>query len=163
MQNKKTEHNYIEILSDSLVKKINILDKIIEINLVQQDILKLEELDYDAFDKTIEDKDVCIREINNLDKGFMAVYERLKVILSENKQQYAKEIKDIQLKIKEITDKSVSIQVQEARNKEAFQEKVKFIKKEIKVSKTASKVAESYYQSMNKINMVDAQFLDTKK
>lgn len=163
MQNKKTEHNYIEILSDSLVKKINVLDKIIEINLVQRDIFKSDELDYDAFDKTIEDKDSCIKEINNLDRGFEAVYERLQVVLSQNKEQYAKEIKDMQLKIKEITDKSVSIQVQEARNKEAFQEKVKYVKKEIKVAKTANKVAQSYYQSMNKINMVDAQFLDTKK
>lgn len=162
MQN-NTEQNYIEILKDSLNKKLRVLDEIISVNNIQAEILKAEELDYAAFDKTIADKDRCIDEIRLLDKGFQTVYDRIKELFEKNKSLYAEDIKLMQEQITRLTEKSMDIQSQEARNKESFQNRVILSRREIKTAKTANKVAANYYQSMNRLNVVDSQFLDTKK
>lgn len=150
-------------MKESLDKKMELLDKIIVQNHLQEELLKAEEMDYDAFDETVERKTEYIDSINSLDRGFQAVYDRINILLKENKGEYAADIKAMQDKIKQITDKSVDIRAQEARNKDAFQERVRFTKKAIKVSKDANRVAADYYQSMNKLNVVESQFLDTKK
>lgn len=162
MQNKKTEHNYIEILKESLDKKLRILDEIITLNKEQEKILRDNELDYDKFNAVIEDKEKCIKEIQRLDEGFQSVYDRVKEMLSHNKETFSNDIRILQEKIKEVTDKSMDIQSQEARNKETFQSKVVSSRKEIKTAKAANKVAANYYQSMHKLNAVGSQFLDTK-
>lgn len=163
MQNKRTEHNYIDILKDSLDKKLRILDRIIQLNAEQESVLKSDTVDYDRFDATIEDKEECINELQSLDAGFQSVYDRVKEMLLKNKDVFRDDICLMQEKIREITEKSMDIQSQEARNKEAFQNRVVSSKKEIKTAKTANKVASSYYQSMNRLNVVESQFLDTKK
>lgn len=163
MQNNKTENNYIDILKNSLEKKLYILDKIISINSAQADILKADDIDFEKFDETISQKQACIDEITLLDKGFQTVYDRVKELIEGNKDWYAQDIKTMQSRIREITEKSMDIQSQEARNKESFQSKVVFSRKEIRNAKTANKVAASYYQNMNKLNAMGSQFLDTKK
>lgn len=163
MQNKMTEHTYINIMKESLDKKLRVLDDIIEANREQEMILWADETDYEKLDKTIEKKGACIDEIKGLDKGFQSLYDRVKQELSGNKELFEDDIREMQDKIRLITEKTMDIQAQEARNKEAFQGKVHYSKKEIKTAKTANKVAASYYQNMNKLNVVDSQFLDTKK
>lgn len=162
MQNKKTEHNYIEILKESLDKKLLVLDAIIAFNREQEKIMKSDDFDYVRFNATIAGKDDCIEEIQELDRGFQSVYDRIKELFSANKEAYSEDIRMLQDKIRAITDKSMDIQSQEARNKETFQTRVVSSRKEIKTAKTANKVAANYYQSMNKLNVVGSQFLDTK-
>ncbi len=161
MQSK--ELNYLQILDESLDKKIEILRSIEDINKRQSDLLSAAGIDYDAFDATVEEKAVCIENINNLDNGFQSVFDRVKDMLQAHKEQYIDRIRTMQEKIKQIMALSMDIQAQESRNKAAFQEKVRTSKKEIKTAKTANKVAANYYHSMNGLNMVSSQFLDTKK
>lgn len=161
MQN--SGHNYINILKESLDKKIKLLDDILEQNKLQEDIFRKEEIDFDSFNETVETKEKCIRELELLDRGFQNIYDRVKETLTADKETYKQDIKEMQDKIRIITEKSMDIQSGEARNKEAFQKSITESRKNIRSVKTANKVAANYYQSMNKLNVVDAQFLDTKK
>lgn len=161
MQN--IEHNYIGILKESLDKKIKILDDILEQNRRQEKILREPEIDFDGFNETIAAKEKCIKELEVLDKGFQTVFDRVKEALSADKETYRQDIKELQERIKTITEKSMDIQSGEVRNKETFQKNITESRKNIRSVKTANKVAANYYQSMNKLNVVDSQFLDTKK
>lgn len=161
MQN--SGHNYIAILKESLDKKIKLLDDILEQNRLQESILREAEIDFDSFNETVEAKEKCIKELNVLDKGFQTVFDRVKETLNADKETYKQDIKELQEKIKTITEKSMDIQSGEARNKEAFQRNVAESRKNIRSVKTANKVASNYYQSMNRLNVVESQFLDTKK
>lgn len=161
MQN--IEHNYIGILKESLDKKIKILDDILEQNRRQEKILREPEIDFDGFNETVAAKEKCINELEVLDKGFQTVFDRVKEALSADKETYRQDIKELQERIKTITEKSMDIQSGEVRNKETFQKNITESRKNIRSVKTANKVAANYYQSMNKLNVVDSQFLDTKK
>ncbi len=158
-----SEHNYIGILKESLEKKIKLLDDILEQNKLQENLLREEEIDFDSFNETVEAKEKCINKLDILDKGFQTVFDRVKEVLAADKETYKQDIIELQEKIKIITEKSMDIQSGEARNKEAFQKNITESRKNIRSVKTANKVASNYYQSMNKLNVVDSQFLDTKK
>ncbi len=161
MQN--SEQNYLVILKESLDKKIRLLEDILEQNKLQENILHEPEIDFDRFNDTVDVKEKCIKELEVLDRGFQTIYDRVKEALNEDKEAYRQDIKELQEKIKTITEKSMDIQSGEARNKEAFQKSITESRKNIRSVKTANKVASNYYQSMNKLNVVDSQFLDTKK
>ncbi len=163
MQDNGTKQSYIKIMNESLDKKIRVLDDIIEATKSQESILKAEEIDFEAFDKTIELKEKYIKEIQTLDRGFQSVYDRIKEELQENRQMYTYEIQSMKDKIRLITEKTMDIQSKESRNKESFQGKVSTVRKQAKTAKTANKVASSYYKSMTGLNVVNSQFLDTKK
>lgn len=158
-----SEHSYIGILKESLDKKIKLLDEILEQNRLQENILRETEIDFDSFNNTVEVKEKCINRLEALDRGFQNVYDRVKEALTADREAYKEDIRELQEKIKIITGKSMDIQSGEARNKEAFQKNITESRKNIRSVKTANKVASSYYQNMNKLNVVDSQFLDTKK
>ncbi len=163
MQNNQTEHNYINILLESLNKKLDLLNEIEVWSEKQSGIISDEKFDFDKFDKTIQEKEKLINEINTLDSGFETVYKRVKDILSTNKDMYNQEISKLKELIKVVMDKSIDIQAKEQRNKESFSNRTQVLRKEVKVAKNANKAATDYYQSMNKLNVIDPQFMDWKK
>ena len=73
------------------------------------------------------------------------------------------EIRIMQDHIRKITDKSVKIQSQEARNKALMTNKFNGIKKQARQVRKGANVASKYYQSMTKTGYVDPQFMDNKK
>lgn len=154
--------NYLQILRDSLVKKLELLERIEEKSREQSEFIKNENIELEVVEKNMDDKLRMIEEINSLDDGFESLYDRIKTELNENKHKY----KDIILEIKElitkVTEKSTSIQAIEARNK--VQMELFFVsqKKEIQTKKNAMSVARDYYQQMNKTKFVTPQFLDRK-
>ena len=111
--------DYLELLEESLIKKIKVLDKIGEFNLKQKDVFTTfsEKPDLEKFDQFIEEKDKLIEELNLLDDGFEALYARVAETLKSDKEGNAPRIKRLQNLICEITDKSSSLQAQEAENK----------------------------------------------
>lgn len=155
--------NYITILKESLKKKITILDRISEQNQIQADIAKEKEFDYDVFQKTLDEKEVCIKELNALDAGFQSVYDRMKDFFAENKALYASEIKELQGLITIITEKSMNIMAEENRNKEAIMNRKVSMKKEISMARNTNKVAANYHRTMTKLSVMDSQFIDMKK
>ena len=62
--------------------------------------------------------------------------------------------------IRRITDKSMEIQVQEARNKDLMTQKFARIKSKARTVRTNYKAANQYYKNMMQTGVVDPQFMD---
>lgn len=163
MQNKKIECNYIEILRDSLLKKIELLDELIKVNEEQKNIITGSEFMYENFDMIIDKKNILIKELNSLDDGFASVYNRVKELLEEEKDEHKEDIARLKELITQVTDRMVTLGVSEKNNKELLDKRTNELKREVKTARTSNKVAVDYYQSMNKLNVIEPQFMDKKK
>lgn len=156
------EQTYVDIMIQSLNKKIQVLDKIMELNQVQKAQLEDVNALVDDFDKTVEEKGKLIEQLEQLDSGFDKLYDRVKTCLLENRAMYASKIGIMQECIRQITDKSMQIQTQEARNKEAMQRKFAYVREKAKVVRTNEKAVNKYYNNMMRLNYIEPQFMDTK-
>lgn len=157
------KHTYIDIMIQSLDRKVQVLEQIIEANLRQENILEDARSSIEEFDKVIEEKTVLIEQMQQLDSGFEKLYARVEEELKSNKDCHTEEIRTMQSRIRTITDKSMEIQAQEARNKDLMIRKFAYVKDTAKSLRTNSKIASQYYKNMMKINYVDPQFMDNKK
>ena len=147
----------------SLKKKNQILDVIIQLNQRQRDELENPGLDPDDFDKTVEEKDVQIQKLDTLDTGFQELFEKVREELNDNREAYREEIAQMQKYIRSLMEKSASIQVQEAHNKALMQQKFAAVRRQIKEVRQSQKVVNQYYRNMMKTNFIDPQFTDNKK
>ncbi len=157
------KNQYIPIMIQSLKKKSEILDAIMELNLRQSEELENPALDPDDFDKTVEAKDEQIRQLELLDEGFQELYDRVKEELTAHKDIYRKEIAQMQEYIRKLTSKSATIQVQEARNKELMTKKFAAVHNQVREVRKSQKVVNQYYKNMMKANYNDPVFTDKKK
>ena len=154
---------YLMILQESLKKKIDVLDEIIRISQNQSEILARSPIDYEEFDRCVDDKDICIVQLNTLDEGFESLYAKVSAEIQDNRQKYASWIKECQGLITTITDKSVEIQALEARNKQAVEESVRKSRKNFGNGKRSVEVVSSYRRNMNFTNVAQSHFMDQKK
>lgn len=157
------EQNCVQILVQSLKKKIETLNKIIEQNNLQETILKQEEFDMDAFEETVDAQNKLVEELEQLDTGFEALYDRVREDVMHNKDRYRQEIAEMQEMIQQITDKVVTINAGNMRNKRLAENQFKKARAEIRNGVSQSKVARGYYNNMNNLNCVAPQFYDNKK
>jgi len=155
--------SYLNILEESLTKKIDVLRRIQEVNEVQTDILKKEPADLEAFDQTVDEKDLYINELEKLDEGFESLYDKIKQELIGNKQKYAAQIGRLQQLITQITEGSVRIQAQEERNKALVESCFKRERQQLGQSRKNSKAVYGYYQSLSGKNTQQPHFMDQKK
>lgn len=152
--------NYLIVLRDSLIKKDNILADLIDKSEKQAEIVKVDQVDWDAFTRIVDEKGELIDEIMKLDDGFETLYARIKEGLEENKEKYKDIILEIQALVKSVTEKSTNLQAIEYRNKTIIETAFANTRKEIKQSKLGQKAAADYYNKMNKINTIDPQLMD---
>lgn len=157
------KNNYMQIMLQSLKKKSQILDEIIQLNQRQKEELENPSLDPEDFDKTFAEKAKLIEAIEALDAGFQELFERVREELNENREAHTEEIAQMQNYIRKITDKSADIQAQESRNKDLMQQKFSSIRKQVKEVRKSQKVVNQYYKNMMKTNFVEPQFTDKKK
>lgn len=157
------EQNCVQILAQSLKKKIETLNKIIEQNNLQETILKQEEFDMDTFEETVDAQNELIEELEQLDTGFESLYDRVREDMLHNKDRYRQEIAEMQELIQQITDKVVTINAGNMRNKRLAENQFKKARAEIRNGVSKSKVARGYYNNMNNLNCVAPQFYDNKK
>lgn len=152
-----------QILLQSLEKKNSLLDRMIQESSVQESILKQEEFDMDAFDATIDKQSSYVEELDKLDQGFEAVYDRVRGELIGNKDRYRAEIARMKEQIQQITDKIVTLNAANMRNKMLAENQFK--KRQLAIGSGISKnrVASSYFNNMNNLNYVAPQFYDNKK
>lgn len=155
--------NCLSILEDSLKKKIEVLKRIHAANETQTAILKEDSVDLEAFDKVVDEKDLYIEELISLDDGFEALYEKVRQELDGNRSKYAEQIKRMQGLITDITDRSVAVQAQEARNKALVEKCFKAERQNLGQSRKNSKAAYGYYQNMSNKNVPQSHFMDQKK
>ncbi len=159
------EKQYLSIMEQSLEKKIGILDRIITKNEEQKIILNDPNMKWEDFDENANRKMELIEEIDKLDEGFEDLFERVKEELQSpgGKEKYANEIVRMQEMIRQITEKSASIQAQEARNKTLVEQYFQQSRERIRKGRTSSKAAMDYYKSMSQASFSQPHFLDNKK
>lgn len=157
------EQNYIIILTESLEKKIQVLDKISAENLSQRELLKSEDFDMEAFETSVDRKSELIEQISFLDEGFETMYERVREALNTKKQSYQEEIATLKKLISAVTEKSVIIQKQEQENRILAEAQFSREKKKVQQIKNSRQVTSQYYKNMAKLNYVEPQFMDKKK
>lgn len=155
--------NYLQILQDSLVKKLELLDEIEKKSLEQSDMIKEPNVDLALVDFNMDEKAKLIDDVLALDDGFESIYEKIREQLIANKEQFKPQINALQNLIEKVTEKSASIQAIEARNKAQMEVVFASQKREVQSRRNAMSVAKDYYQTMNKVKHVSPQFLDQKK
>ena len=155
--------NYLLIMIQSLNKKIQVLDCIIDADERQKAALENPGLDPDDFDKIVEEKAKYIEHLELLDQGFDKLFERVKEEVNANRPAFAAEIKEMQALITTITEKSNKIQVQEVRNKDLMTQKFAKVHKQARDVRASQQAVNQYYQNMKKLNYIDPQFMDNKK
>lgn len=159
------EKQYLSIMEESLQKKVAILDRIITLNVEQNAILKTPDMKWDDFDENANRKMELIEEMQRLDDGFEDLFERVRQQLQApgGKEKYAQSIVRMQELIQTITEKSVSIQAQEARNKQLVEKYFEESRERIRKGRTSTRVAMDYYKSMSQGAMGTSHFMDSKK
>lgn len=159
----ETGRTYIDIMQQSLNKKLQVLHAIEEENARQKLALEDPEGAVEVFDETVEAKSRLIEQLDQLDSGFEKLFERVRDELSGNRERYGAQIEQMQTTIRRITDLSVALQKQEAQNKSLMVAKIATVKKQAKSVRTNAQATSRYSQSMMRTSVVDPQFMDDKK
>lgn len=154
--------NYLQILEESLNRKITILDELEKLTMSQREIVQADDFDDEEFNTNVEQKAALIRELEKLDRGFQILFDNVKKQLDENRAQYAEEIRRLQELVKGIMDRSTELQVMEARNKDMIKSRFAALKKEARTIKKSREMAANYYKTMNNISS-EPYFMDKKK
>lgn len=152
----------LDILSNSLDKKIEVLKAISEYNNRQKEVFMSDNVDMEAFDAAIDEKDRLIEELLKLDEGFESLYERVSDELTRDRNRYANQISVMQHKIALITELSASIQAEEARNKKLIEDYFAKMKAGMGRERKASKAAYDYYKSANGVGVNNLSTFDSK-
>ncbi|MDR0220963.1 MAG: flagellar export chaperone FlgN [Lachnospiraceae bacterium] len=151
----------LQILTDSLNKKKDILTKIVEENKNQENALKIEPVSLDDFDAIVDKKAALLDELGVLDSGFESVYDRIREQLVAEQSEHKAQISTMKALISAITELSITIQAQEERNKTLVEKFFSQSRKDLQADRLRSKAS---YDYMNRRNSgeVAPRFLDTK-
>ena len=155
------EKEYLEILIRSLRKKLVLLNRISVLNQEQRELLQDENMEPDAFDINVQDKDDLVSQIVALDAGFDEVYARVKTIMERDHSAYEDQLEQMRELIRQIMAKDAAVRADEQRNYELAQRKFSGIKTKVREMKASQKAVNSYYRTM--MGQGNAQFLDNKK
>ncbi len=155
--------NYLGILEESLQKKLVVLDEIAAYNTAQEQLLKKDKISVEELDENMQCKDELIQKLTALDDGFETLYERIKEQLIGNKDTYKEQIRRLQELIARITEKNVSIQAQEERNKKLVETYFARERSQLRQNRQVSKAAYGYYKSMSNVDVMPPQIMDQKK
>lgn len=153
---------YIQIMIDSLKKKIQILDTLLAMNEEQAKALT-GDVSMEKFDEMVEKKSEQIELIKKLDTGFDAVYNRIKPEITEHPELHKDEIRLMQQLISELTDRSVKMEASEQRNKQAVERYFRSLRQELNSTTKSVSAASNYYKNMTGTQYVDAQMINFKQ
>ncbi len=164
----ETTDNYLQIMIDSLNKKEKLLDEILERNRAQYELIKdkqYEDVDWTAFNLRVTEKDIAIDKIIEIDEGFDETYRIVKDEVTGNKEKYRDKVLKLQEIIGRLTDKGISIQTGEERNRQIIDNIFSKTRQEIKKQRTGIRAASSYYKAMSNsvVRAAENTILDEKK
>ncbi len=156
-----SQENYISMLRESLQKKVSLLQEIIELNKQQEAILRDPGSSPDEFDENTASKQAIIDQIISMDEGFDQLFERVRDELESNKAKYRDDIEAMKTMIRQITDLSAKVRIQEKANYDLAQKKFSSIKEQAQKVRVSQRAVSKYYQSMGRrLDNYDPQFLD---
>lgn len=154
---------YVEALLDSLKKKQQVLERLLDLTKEQNELLKQSEVDADRFEEIIGEKDGYIEEIVKLNNGFERVFANIGTSLQENKEMYRSQIMEMQNLIRVVTDQGVAIERLERGNKDKFTSYLKKNREEIATFNKSNRMANTYHQNMaNQHHEWQSYFMDSK-
>lgn len=156
-------NTYINILTDTLMKKNLLLDKLVDITSTQETYISDPNFQMEIFDQTLTEKEKLINQINQLDDGFEQIYAHIQEELSKRRLEHKEQIETLQDLIRQITDKSTKLQSSEMRNRNKLEAYIRGRKGEIKSFKMSSRTASNYYRNMQNQPIGESYFLDKKK
>ena len=154
---------YVNIMQESLERKKKYLEEILELTKEQEKLAHEKKFNEAAFGEVIDKKDILINNVNEIDKGFTALYDRVRSEVLENKEMYATELKCMQTLIKECVDLGMALEVLEERNRAALEQAFSVGFKGISQVKKSKKIASKYYKSMSNNTVNDSMLYDKKK
>ena len=155
--------DYIQIMIESLEKKLAVLDRVAELNTRQLEASSVQPFDTEKYDEIMEEKGRLIDEINTLDEGFTSTYDLVKDEVNANPAPYRDMVLKLQELVRKAVDKGVEVEVQEKRNKNSLEASIAMSRKALRQKRVSQNVALQYYKSSQKINNVDPQLMDKKK
>ncbi len=154
---------HLDMLEESLIKKLAIMADIEKENLRQKEALSdPDNVDEELFDDTVSKKGEYIDQLNALDDGFQTLFDEVKAEVGSHKELYADQIRRMQKLIEQITGMSASLEAQEHRNKKLADQYFSTARHKMASGKKSAKVAFNYYQNMSKSKDIQPQFLDKK-
>ncbi len=154
---------YVTIMQESLLRKKKYLEQVLSLTEEQERIAKEKKFDEQVFGDIIDNKDVLINNINEIDKGFTSVYDRVRAEVLANQDLYHDELVEMQKLIKECVDLGMRIEVLEERNRATLEQVFAVGFKGIKQVKQSKQVANKYYKSMSNGMVNDSILYDRKK
>lgn len=157
------EKEYLEVLIQSLRKKLVVLNQISILNQEQREILRDENIDPDTFELNVKNKGALIDQLNVLDAGFDEVYAHIKELMERDHGAYTEELKQMQKLIRLIMEKDTKVRAEEQRNYELAQRVFSDIKSKVREVKASQKMVSSYYKTIAGQKAADAMFLDNKQ
>lgn len=155
--------NYLRVLSDTLTQKQDVLAQILKITKWQEQLAAAESLDEESFSNSVNEKEVLIARLNQLDEGFLSVYNRIRQDVIAQGGLYDPEIRKMQEQIKACVNIGNDIEVLEERNHARLTSHFTAKKQEYKVKASANSAARSYHQTMSGVQYRDPFFMDQKK
>lgn len=154
---------YVNIMQESLLRKKKYLNEILELTKEQERLAKEKKFNEEAFGVVIDQKEILINNVNEIDKGFTAVYDRVRTEVLADQEFYREELLSMQALIKECVDLGMQIEVLEERNRATLEQVFAVGFKGIKQVKQSKQVANKYYKSMSNGMVNDSVFYDRKK
>ena len=154
---------YVDMMIDTLKKKESILRFLYEKTKEQEILLKEEEMDADAFEKTVEDKGEKIERLNEIDSGFDMLFKAVKEEITENPDEYWESIVQMQGLIAAISELGVSIQALENQNSMRFKAFLAKERKMIREFNVNSRTATNYYQNMTNAKRPEQSYFFNEK
>lgn len=154
---------YVDMMIDTLKRKESILRFLYEKTKEQEILLKEEEMDADAFEKTVEDKGEKIERLNEIDSGFDMLFKAVKEEITENPDEYRESIVQMQGLIAAISELGVSIQALENQNSMRFKAFLAKERKMIREFNVNSRTATNYYQNMTNVKRPEQSYFFNEK
>lgn len=142
------ENQYITMMIEILEKQVKALNDMLDVTKQQAELADVSAFDEDKFGDTLSKKDVLIIRLNELDDGFVSVYDKVRRQVQSNPQQYKKEVATLQNLIRECTDIGNAIKTLEARNRDKLAACFADKKHEYSARQTAATVAGKYHKTM---------------
>lgn len=153
---------YIQILIESLKKKIEILDKLLELNGKQAEVIKAED-SLDEFDRLVDLKSEQLALLDKLDTGFETIYQHVRPELTGHPERHREQILQIQSLISSLTERSVKVETTENRNKQAIEQYFSAARRNLHEHRKSVSAASNYYKSMTGTQYVDPQMINFKQ
>jgi uncharacterized protein YeaO (DUF488 family) len=160
--NDNAKETYIQLLIDSLGKKQEVLNELMQITIRQETIIASEGFEEDEFLKTIDLKEELIINLDEQDRGFEMVYDRVREELNDNRKEYVSQITSLKELVTNVTDLSVKLQALEKRNRSKLEALLVNKRKNIKNSRLSNETVTNYYKNMTSKPESQSYFYDKK-